>query len=94
VQIKTPFPQFLTPAGFNHRLAFYPTGKNNKQLLVVSVMPDQTLDLEWENTRRKIPPEQSGAYKEIYHNFASREKPWLFYTRFKGTPVQLSPSLD
>jgi hypothetical protein len=68
------------------------TDSNTKQL-VVSVMPDQTLCLEWEETKHTISREQAGQEKKIHHRSAARTKTWLFELGFEKNRGQFSPSL-
>jgi hypothetical protein len=57
-------------------------------------MPDQTLCLEFEETRNNISREQARRQEKIYHSFSAQAKTWLFYLGFKEYRVKFSPSLD
>lgn len=61
--------------------------------LVASVMPDQTLCLEWEETKSPLSREQAGKEKKIHHRFTARSTTWLFGLGFKNKQGQFSPSL-
>ena len=56
-------------------------------------MPDQTLCLEWEETKHTISREQAGQEKKIHHRSAARTKTWLFELGFEKNRGQFSPSL-
>jgi len=67
--------------------------ESNTKQLVVSVMPAQTLCLEWEETNHRVSREQAGEEKKIHHRFAARSSTWLFELGFEKTRGQFSPSL-
>lgn len=67
--------------------------KENKELLAVSIMPDQALSLEFENTGNKIPKELAGQQEEIYKRFRAGDTAWLFHLGFKAHTSGFSPAL-
>jgi non-specific serine/threonine protein kinase len=67
--------------------------ESNTKQLVASVMPDQTLCLEWEETKTPLSREQAGKEKKIHHRFAARSRTWLFGLGFENKQGQFSPSL-
>jgi len=66
---------------------------SNTRQLVVSIMPDQTLCLEWEETGNRVSREQAGQEKKIHRRFAARKSTWLFDLGFENTGKRFSPSL-
>jgi hypothetical protein len=66
---------------------------NITKQLVVTVMPDRTLGLEWEKTKSPLSGVQARQEKKIHHRFATRKKTWLFELGFEKTGEQFSPSL-
>ncbi|HKK99976.1 MAG TPA: SNF2 helicase-associated domain-containing protein, partial [Desulfotignum sp.] len=66
---------------------------SNTRQLVVSIMPDQTLCLEWEETGNRVSREQAGQEKKIHRRFAARKSTWLFDLGFENTGERFSPSL-
>ena len=62
--------------------------------LVLSVMPDQTLLFEWQNTRVKLSEKTSGLQDAIYNLFTEEKETWLFYLGFFEPNHDLAPSID
>ncbi|MEE4362325.1 MAG: DEAD/DEAH box helicase [Desulfotignum sp.] len=67
--------------------------ESSKKHLVVSIMPDQTLCLEWEEVRHNVSRKQAGQEKKIHRRFAARCSTWLFDLGFEKAREQFSPSL-
>ncbi len=64
------------------------------RILMLSVMPDQTILPEWENYKGKVPEEAIEILNSIYSDFTHDQKTWLFYLGFYGRHGELSPSID
>ena len=65
-----------------------------KEQLVVSVMPDQTLVLEWETVKYTVSPDRVQCMQEIAQTAENRKDDWLYDLGFKQFPLDFSPSLD
>ncbi|WP_289022737.1 DEAD/DEAH box helicase [Desulfobacter postgatei] len=65
-----------------------------KEQLIVSVMPDQALVLEWETVNGTVHPEQVQRQKEIAQAAETRKDDWLYELGFKQFPLDFSASLD
>lgn len=65
----------------------------NKQLHL-SVMPDQALLLEWEDTEKNMDQPSLQVQQEIYERFVQDPDGWIFDLGFYDPPPDLSPSLD
>ncbi|WP_457553665.1 DEAD/DEAH box helicase [Desulfobacula sp.] len=64
------------------------------KILVLSVMPDQTILPEWEETQKTICDKIIKVQKDIYESFIQDPDNWLFYLGFYDQQAQLSPSAD
>ncbi|MCG8632827.1 MAG: DEAD/DEAH box helicase [Desulfobacterales bacterium] len=67
---------------------------NENKQLITSVMPDQALFLEFEETKLKVSREQARHQEDIYHSFAAQPESWLFHLGFNEFRFKFSTSLD
>ncbi|MGM0654279.1 MAG: DEAD/DEAH box helicase [Thermodesulfobacteriota bacterium] len=65
-----------------------------KEQLIVSVMPDQVLVLEWETVKDTVSPDRVKCLQEIAQSAENRKKDWLYDLGFKQFPWDFSASLD
>ena len=62
--------------------------------LVLSVMPDQTLFFEWQDTGVKLSEKSCRLQDSIFNLFAEEQKSWLFYLGFYDPDKDLAPSIN
>ncbi len=62
--------------------------------LVLSVLPDGSLLLEWEQTKEKISKQKAGYQEEIFRSFEQNPDTWLFYFGGGKDHNSLSPSIE
>jgi len=65
----------------------------NQELIVV-VMPNGSLQLEWTNTQDVVSKDSRLLQEEIYKRFNADADSWLLYLGFCDHQVSLSPSVD
>ena len=65
----------------------------NQELIVV-VMPNGSLQLEWKDTEDIINKSSSLLHEETYKRFMDSTDSWLLFLGFSDNQVSLSPSLD
>ena len=65
-----------------------------KEQLVVSVMPDQALVLEWETVKGTVSPDRELCLREIAQTAENPKEDWLYNLGFKQFPLNFSASLD
>ena len=68
--------------------------QNIQNALVISVMPDQTLVPEWEESRDGIDDETATEQAGIYRLFEDDPDTWLFYLGFRTPSGRLSAGVD
>ncbi|HKL82170.1 MAG TPA: SNF2 helicase-associated domain-containing protein, partial [Desulfobacter sp.] len=66
----------------------------NKEQLIVSVMPDQVLVLEWETVKHTVSPDRAQCLQEIAQSAEAPGNDWLYDLGFKQFPWDFSASLD
>ena len=69
------------------------TDKSKTEQLVVSIMPDQALSLEFEGIKNKISPDQAKVQHEVYQSFEQYPGTWLYSLGFGKNKGRFSPSL-
>ena len=65
----------------------------NQEVIVV-VMPNGLLQLEWTNTQDAVSKDSRLLQEEIYKHFTADADSWLLFLGFCDHQVLLSPSLD
>ena len=65
----------------------------NQELIVV-VMPNGLLQLEWTNTQDVVSKDSRLLQEEIYKRFTADTDSWLLFLGFCDHQVSLFPSLD
>ncbi|MFH1491684.1 MAG: DEAD/DEAH box helicase [Pseudomonadota bacterium] len=66
----------------------------NDQELIVVVMPNGSLQLEWADREDAVNKSSRLLQKEIFERFAANNDSWLLFLGFCDQQVSLSPSLD
>ncbi len=68
--------------------------KNTQKFLSAVVLPDHSLQLEWEPATHRIGRSSALLQEELYTLFDEQPDQWLLYLGFADPEVKLSPTLD